>query len=60
MFEAKCKAVRNFLKCFGWQLWVRDTGMYLLVLYGDKQILYRPQALILCTETRAGRSKFQR
>ena len=40
-------------------LWLRDTGMYLLVLYRDQQILYRPQALIWCPETRAARLKFQ-
>ena len=43
----------------GRNLWVRDTGVYLLVLYTDQQILYRPQDLIWCPETRAAWLKFQ-
>ena len=41
------------------KLWVRDTDVYLLVLYRDEQILYRPQDLIWCPEARAANRKFQ-
>ena len=43
----------------GGNLWVRDTDVYLFVLYRDQQILYRPQDLIWCPETRAACLTFQ-
>ena len=58
-FEAKWKAVRYIFAAV-FRVVTCDTGVYLLVLYRDQQILYRLQALIWCPETRAARLKFQR